>query len=286
MLSGIGEVLTNSPKRVGISGPTTHPRRTRADCSLRRPGSDPSVGLSTHSVQAPGNYLFASPSFAIVAGASLASAARSGFRKLFRKSRRPRKSFARMIDGNVAEFSVATFNLRGIMDRWAERRSILQGCLCEMDADVLCFQECLTGEYGQDRALLGSSYHVFPCKAALFNLLSSGSGWLQFYAKSMMSLLDFRPMQRVMVSLPEAIESFRERFKLQGNFFRTLRDLTIAPFFGNSVACRLVDAHEIAHSTLVLGDWRAIRVVMLFHRHLLGAPALVLDSKFGLSTLI
>lgn len=31
----------------------------------------------------------------------------------------------------------------------------------------------------------------------------------------------------------------------------------MAPFFGNSVACRLPRAHEINHSTLVLGDWRA-----------------------------
>jgi hypothetical protein len=31
----------------------------------------------------------------------------------------------------------------------------------------------------------------------------------------------------------------------------------MAPFFGNSVACRLGAAHEINHSTLVLGDWRA-----------------------------
>ena len=31
----------------------------------------------------------------------------------------------------------------------------------------------------------------------------------------------------------------------------------MAPFFGNSVACRIAEAHEIGHSTLVLGDWRA-----------------------------
>ena len=35
------------------------------------------------------------------------------------------------------------------------------------------------------------------------------------------------------------------------------RDLSLAPFFGNSVACRLAEAHEIKHGTLVLGDWRA-----------------------------
>ncbi len=48
-------------------------------------------------------------------------------------------------DGSVT-FSVATFNLRGVMDRWQERRPLLGDCLKQLDADVLCFQEVLTGE--------------------------------------------------------------------------------------------------------------------------------------------
>lgn len=44
-----------------------------------------------------------------------------------------------------ATFSVATFNLRGVMDRWQERQPLLRQSLHQMDADVLCFQECLTG---------------------------------------------------------------------------------------------------------------------------------------------
>ena len=39
----------------------------------------------------------------------------------------------------------ATFNLRGVMDRWQERKPLLRQCLQQIDADVLCFQECLTG---------------------------------------------------------------------------------------------------------------------------------------------
>lgn len=34
----------------------------------------------------------------------------------------------------------------GVMDRWHEREPLLRQCLHEMDADVLCFQEVLTGE--------------------------------------------------------------------------------------------------------------------------------------------
>ena len=201
--------------------------------------------------------LFASPGLAIFALPALFSIAKSGYRRLFRRSRRTNRSIAKMVDGNVAQFSVATFNLRGIMDRWGERRPVLKSCLKDMDADVLCFQECLTGEYGQDRSLLEPSYHVFPCKAALFNLLSSGSAVLAWYARAVTSMLSMRPFQRIMLSLPEPIESFREKFRVQAGWLRTLRDMSIAPFFGNSVACRLVDAHEIDHSTLVLGDWRA-----------------------------
>ncbi|KAG7674184.1 hypothetical protein NADE_009233 [Nannochloris sp. 'desiccata'] len=163
-----------------------------------------------------------------------------------------------MIEGNLAEFSVATFNLRGVSDRYGERRKLLQLCIRdEIDADVLCFQECLTGEYGQDRDLLGNFYHVFGCKAALFNLMESGNNLMRMYASSVMKVLGFTPLLRLMLSLPEPFESFRERFYLQGSFFRTLRDLSIAPFYGNSIATRLVDFHEINHSTLVLGDWRA-----------------------------
>lgn len=112
------------------------------------------------------------------------------------------------------------------------------------------------GEFGQDRALLDSSYNIFPCKAALYNLLS-GSGLPYLYASTVNAMLGVLPLQHVMVQLPLPVESLRERFNLGGVFFRTMRDLAMAPFFGNSVACRLADAHEIKHSTLVLGDWRA-----------------------------
>lgn len=129
----------------------------------------------------------------------------------------------------AVQFSVATFNLRGVMDRWQERRALLPDLLRKINADVICFQEVLTGEgdgrhvfhivgdpagscarapggesdlsreararqaglgadqrrrpanpplgageFEQDRKLLDDSYTVFPCKAALFNLLSYG----------------------------------------------------------------------------------------------------------------
>lgn len=172
---------------------------------------------------AASDFLFALSGVAFLFGASAAAAAGSGLKKLFRRGRRPRKAPSKMQTGSIARFSVATFNIRGIMDRWAERRPVLQQCIDDIDADVLCFQECLTGEYGQERELLDASYHVFPCKAALFNLLSSGNKSLHWYARSVVSLLTVTPIKRLMVYMPETIEAFRERFNLQGSFFRNIR---------------------------------------------------------------
>lgn len=168
-----------------------------------------------------------------------------------------------MSNGTKAVFSVASFNLRGVMDRWHEREPVLRQCLHDMDADVLCFQEVLTGEFGQDRRLLPTAYHVFPCKAALFNLAQAG-GVLRWYAHTTQQLLEWAPLRSLMVGLPAALEAWRERLVLRADFFRTLRDLAMAPFFGNSVACRIAEAHEIKHSTLVLGDWRAAQRIEFY----------------------
>lgn len=249
---GLGETCRDRPRPFCRSAPGRPPPRRAAPTGLlpRPARSQDAVSLSSSA-----NHL-AAPGLLLTSGAALLATA---LRRLFRRrvSRRTNRSVTNMIDGAVAEFSVATFNLRGVSDRWHERRALLASCLSDIDADVLCFQECMTGEYGQDRALLGPSYHVFPCKAALFNLLSSGQSVLKWYARAVMTALGVGPVLRMMMSLPEPVEALRERFRLQGGFFRTLRDMAIAPFFGNSVACRLVDAHEIGHSTLVLGDWRA-----------------------------
>jgi hypothetical protein len=95
-------------------------------------------------------------------------------RRLFGRRGKRRPAMPSAQADTRATFSVATFNLRGVMDRWQERQPLLRQCLHQMDADVLCFQECLTGEFGQERRLLPPWYHVFPCKAALFNLARSG----------------------------------------------------------------------------------------------------------------
>jgi endonuclease/exonuclease/phosphatase family metal-dependent hydrolase len=44
------------------------------------------------------------------------------------------------------QLSVVTFNVRGIMDRWEERAPHAAAALAAVDADVVAFQEVLTGE--------------------------------------------------------------------------------------------------------------------------------------------
>jgi len=126
-----------------------------------------------------------------------------------------------------------------------------------MDADIYCFQECLTGEFKQESSLLPPSYHIFPCKSALSHLSEQSPWYLRVYASWISTALSLPPLRALMTSIPTPIEAFREKLRLDQAPFRLIRDLAIAPFFGNSVACRLAHAQDIGHSTLLLGDWRS-----------------------------
>ncbi|KAF6261280.1 Endonuclease/exonuclease/phosphatase [Scenedesmus sp. NREL 46B-D3] len=128
--------------------------------------------------------------------------------------------------GPAAEVSVVTFNIRGIMDRWPERAPLLRQCLKQADADVFCFQEVLTGEFAQELQLLGPDYRVHDLFGAA-------------YVSTLRALLRFSWTRSLLVSLPESVEAWREQYQLAGNWSRLLRDLAIAPFYGNSIATRL-----------------------------------------------
>ncbi|WIA32521.1 hypothetical protein OEZ86_003335 [Tetradesmus obliquus] len=159
--------------------------------------------------------------------------------------------------GPAAEVSVVTFNIRGIMDRWPERAPLLRRCLKQADADVFCFQEVLTGEFEQELQLLGPDYHVHECRAALQHL-SASSLLGAAYVSSIRALLRFGWTRSLLVSLPESVEGWREQHQLAGNWSRLLRDLAIAPFYGNSIATSAVEhgsssssSSEVAYVWLV-----------------------------------
>jgi endonuclease/exonuclease/phosphatase family metal-dependent hydrolase len=161
-----------------------------------------------------------------------------------------------------AELSVATFNVRGVMDRWRERRPALAAALADLDADVLCLQEVLTGEARQDASLLAPLGGYGPpsplaCRAALANLASgSVGGWAGTAAAAVLrAALAVPPLAAAMAALPAAAEAWRERQCCRGGggggkgglsrrrrgppeWTRAARDASMAPFFGNSIAVR------------------------------------------------
>jgi len=136
---------------------------------------------------------------------------------------------------------VATLNLRGVMDRWRERRPVLAAALADLDADVLCMQEVLTGEAAQEASLLAPLGYAPPlaCRAALGNLAAGCAGWPgAAYAAAVRAALAVPPLASAMAALPGAIEAWRERRRVAAPWARAARDAAMAPFFGNSVAVR------------------------------------------------
>lgn len=70
-----------------------------------------------------------------------------GIGKFLRPGRRKReRRVLAESKASMVRFSVVTFNVRAIMDRWPERMPILRACLQQMSPDVVAFQEVLTGE--------------------------------------------------------------------------------------------------------------------------------------------
>ncbi|GBF94250.1 hypothetical protein Rsub_06520 [Raphidocelis subcapitata] len=163
--------------------------------------------------------------------------------------------------GPGREVAIVTFNIRAVMDRWPERAPLLRDTLAALDADVYCFQEVLTGEFSQERQLLGPGYSVHPCRAALDSVAAAGALGAA-YAAATRALLALPPARALMVAAPPAVEGWRERRGLSGAWARTLRDASIAPFFGNSIASRLPQpAGAGPPETLLLGSFRAAQRV-------------------------
>jgi len=255
--------------------------------------------------------------------------------------------------GEQHEVTIVTFNVRGVMDRWAERLPLLRETLRQLDADVYCFQEVLTGassstagsddgyaprhclcavallagalqfisnstpnhlhfppeqtlppnkyhhpkqqlnnppappasttplplcknqqppgEFQQDKQLLPDAYTVYECRAALDSVAAAGLAG-GCYAAAMRALLSLAPCRAALVAAPASVEGWRERNEYSGGWARSLRDVAIAPFFGNSIATRLPAAGgavaaaggaAVASETLLLGSFRAAQRVCL-----------------------
>jgi endonuclease/exonuclease/phosphatase family metal-dependent hydrolase len=185
-----------------------------------------------------------------------------------RPRRAPRAAMRAGADGGAAaaRLSVATYNLRGVSDRWAERRPLLAAELAALNADVLCLQETLGGGYGQDAAVLGAragGFALLPCPAAL-TCLRGGGPPARAAAAAVEALLAAPPLARLAAALPARAEAARELCAARASaaLARALGGASMAlalPWFGNALALRaaLVARAPTRHATRALGAWRA-----------------------------
>lgn len=88
---------------------------------------------------------FAGLSGAVVAGLALGIAGK-GIRRWHAGRRAAKRAMATPRPAAAATYvTILSFNIRGVMDRWPERAPVLKKVLKQADADVVCFQEVLTG---------------------------------------------------------------------------------------------------------------------------------------------
>lgn len=165
--------------------------------------------------------------------------------------------------GSAAQVTLCTYNLRGIMDRYEERVPLLRAELAEIDADLFAFQEVLTGEFAQERHLLGEDYSVFGCRAALANMDESG-GAMSVVARTFHTLLSLGASRPLLLKLPGWAQAFAEACNMYNAGILNLRNACMAPFFGNSIAARLPTRLATRHEILTLQDFRAAQRVLLW----------------------
>lgn len=166
-------------------------------------------------------------------------------------------------DGTACEVSVCTYNVRGIMDRYHERRALLCSEIASIDADLFAFQEILTGEFAQERHFLPSDFSVFGCRAAMLNLFESG-GIPALLVHFLYALLASSLFRFLLLKVPEWAQAFAEACNVYNSGILNFRTACMAPFFGNSIASRLPITR---HDTLSLKSFRAA------HRILAWLPA-------------
>lgn len=174
---------------------------------------------------------------------------------------------------------VATWNLRGVMDRWAERKPLLLSCLSKYkELDVVGLQEVMTGGFGQDKLIRDSmegEHRMFACRTILEHLdrrFTVVGGAYKFFISRCVAACMYT--KRSMVALLLFVEGLREHIAFQPaktfqffkNFltgtFTYLGHLLMSPFFGNAIICKeAINGRN--HSMLALGDFRVAQKVVV-----------------------
>lgn len=107
--------------------------------------------------------LFAGLSGAVVAGLALGVAGK-GVRRWHAGRRAAKRAMVTAHAGAATDVTILSFNIRGIMDRWPERAPVLKQVLKQADADVVCFQEVLTGGW-VGGCIAGAQHCAMQCNA-------------------------------------------------------------------------------------------------------------------------
>jgi len=89
--------------------------------------------------------VFAGLSGAVVAGLALGVAGKGVRRWHAGRRAAGKRAMITAKAGAATDVTILSFNIRGVMDRWPERAPVLKKVLKQADADVICFQEVLTG---------------------------------------------------------------------------------------------------------------------------------------------
>lgn len=129
-----------------VPGPSRRPARHPHPTAARQARAAACSASAAASISGPASS-FSFSQLGAFLGFAVVPFAQNTLRRLFGRRRAKRRAMPTAGDATRATFSVATFNLRGVMDRWVERQPLLRQCLQQIDADVLCFQECLTGAW-------------------------------------------------------------------------------------------------------------------------------------------
>jgi len=140
------------PERASQQPTTSHKRgfhRLRVLCASAARAL-PAAGVSRALLAGGIRHLSSFTSFSTVSGLAIGGVAfgiaQKGVRRWHAARRSAKRALVTASMGPAAEVSVVTFNIRGVMDRWPERAPVLKQCLKQADADIVCFQEVLTGE--------------------------------------------------------------------------------------------------------------------------------------------
>jgi endonuclease/exonuclease/phosphatase family metal-dependent hydrolase len=156
------------------------------------------------------------------------------------------------------QLTVATFNIRNINDRYAERKPLLGAAFAALDADIVGVQEVMFSEPRQDDFLAGQvpgrHYHAVNARSERYpnfgNAILSAIGDTQAHEE--LRLSHNRVVHRILVALPGHVMVWFANTHL--HHVPADRD---ARHQQARAICEWLDAAPAADATILCGDFNA-----------------------------